>query len=238
MKNSLSLIITAYNEAPIIEDCVHTCIDSLSTQFDDYELILVNDASVDSTGKLMDELARKYQNIIVLHNPINLNMGLSVQRGMKYATKDYVAFNAADLPFDPTQYTELMEQAPNADMIVVERIKYNGTSIRRRIFSKLNWAIMRTLFPHLMRKIHDTNYFQIARTAILPQIKPHATGPIFTWPEMIFRAIRAGLSVVTVKAEYNPRHIRKGAFGKPHDILWGLREMLQFRLFLWHHHTG
>jgi len=237
MQSSLSLIITAYNEAPIIEDCVHTCTDSLSKQFDDYELILINDASIDKTGKIMDELALKYPNIMVLHNPINLNMGLSVQRGMKYATKDYVTFNAADLPFDPTQYTEIMDKAPNADMIVVERIKYNGTSIRRRIFSKLNHVILKILYPRLMRNLSDTNYFQIIKESVLPQIKPHASGPIFIWPEMIFRALHAKLNVTTIKAEYNPKHVRKGAFGRPHDILCGLREMLRFRFFLWRERT-
>ena len=230
---SFSLIISAYNEAAIIEDCVQTCIDSLSSHFTDYEIILINDASTDSTGQIMDEIAIAHPNIIVLHNEANLNMGASIQCGMAIATKEYVTFNAADLPFDPQNYREVIEQASDADMIVVERIKYSGTTRWRRLSSMLNRAIIFILFPRLKRGIRDTNYLQIIRRSALPRILPLAKDPIFTWPEMIFRARYAGLKVVTVKAAYDPRHKRKGAFGKPFDILWALREMLRFRFYLW-----
>jgi len=233
MQNSISLIISAYNEEPIIEDCVLTCIDSLSTHFDDYELILINDASTDRTGQSIDELAEKHPNVVALHNKQNLNMGASIQRGMLASTKDYVTFNAADLPFDPDKYKVIMDNAPEADMIVVQRIKYNGATKWRRISSLLNRALMRLLFPILKWNIRDTNYLQITRRTVLPFLMPLAQGPIFTWPEMIFRARYLKLKVKTANARYIPKHIRKGAFGKPGDILWALKEMINFRYLLW-----
>jgi len=233
LSHSISLIISAYNEDPIIEDCVLTCINSLSRFFDDYELILINDASTDRTGQLMDELAKKHQNIITIHNKTNLNMGASIQNGMLTAKKDYVTFNAADLPLNPDMYKEIIEKSPDADMIVVERIKYSGTTSWRRLSSTLNRAIMRFLFPILKWNIRDTNYLQITRKTILPFIMPNAKDPIFTWPEMIFRARHLKLNIKTIKAEYIPKHERKGAFGKPRDILWALKEMLHFRYLLW-----
>ena len=233
MQHSISLIISAYNEEPIIEDCVLTCIDSLNTHFDDYELILINDASTDRTGQLINELAQKHPNITALHNKQNLNMGASIQRGMLASTKDYVTFNAVDLPFDPDKYKVIMDNAPEADMIVVQRIKYNGTTKWRRVSSLLNRALMRILFPILKWKIRDTNYLQITRRTVLPFLMPLAQGPIFIWPEMIFRARYLKLKVKTANARYIPKHIRKGAFGKPNDILNALKEMLNFRYLLW-----
>ena len=233
MQPSLTLIISAYNEAPIIEDCVQTSIAGLTKHITDYEIILINDASTDATGQIIDNLAANNPDIKTLHNPNNLNMGASIQRGMKEATKDYVTFNAADLPFNPEKYKEIIENAPNADMIVVERIKYGGTTNWRRLSSMLNRAIMRIMFPKLKRKLRDTNYLQITRRTALPRIMPLAQDPIFTWPEMIFRARHAGMNIETAQAEYKPKHKRKGAFGKPNDILWALREMLRFRINLW-----
>ena len=234
-QHSISLIISAYNEETIIEDCVQTCIDSLSTHFDDYELILINDASTDRTGQVIDETAKKHPdaNITILHNKQNLNMGASILRGMAIAKKDYVTFNAADLPLDPDKYREIIDKAPDADMIVVQRIKYSGTTNWRRISSLLNRALMRILFPILKRNIRDTNYLQITRKTILPFIMPTAKDPVFTWPEMIFRARHLKLNIKTIDVDYIPKHVRKGAFGKPHDILWALKEILQFRYYLW-----
>jgi len=235
---SLSLIISAYNEEEIIEDCMRICIDSLSKHFSDFELILIDDASTDRTGQLIDDFAAAHTdaiaNIVVLHNETNLNMGASIQRGMKIACKDYVAFNAADLPFDPDKYMEVINRAPDADMIVAERIKYGGATTRRRLLSLINRAIMRLFFPLLKRNIRDTNYLQITRRSALLKIMPSAEGPIFTWPEMIFRAVYAKMTVTTIDAEYTPMKKRKGAFGSPRDITQTLRETLRFRLALWH----
>jgi hypothetical protein len=50
---------------------------------------------------------------------------------------------------------------------------------------------------------------------------------------MIFRAKRMGLKVKTHDIDYAPKHIRKGASGKPHDILWGMYEMFRFRIYAW-----
>ena len=233
MKPSFSLIICAYNEAHIIEDCVQKCIKGLSKDFDDFEIILVNDGSKDITGDLMDKLSQKYENVKTLHNLINLNFGTSVQRGMVAATKEIISFNAADLPFLPDKYWEAIEDMGDNDALVIERVQYLGTSGWRRFSSCINRAVMRVLFPILKRGIHDTNFIQVYKNTIVKHVMPLARGPIFTWPEMIFRARYLGLRVKVVQAEYNPVFVRKGAFGKPHDILWGLYEMMRFRLKLW-----
>jgi len=234
MNCSLSLIISAYNEAPIIEDCINTCITALSSQFDDYELILLDDASTDNTGPIIDKLASDNPNINIkiIHNQTNLNMGASIQKGMKEATKDYITFNAADLPFNPQNYKEIINQKPNADMIVVQRKKYNGTTPWRRFTSTLNRALLKILFPKLKKGIKDTNYFQITKKEALPKITPLTKDPIFTWPEMIFRARLSGLTVETTTTDYNPKRPRKGSFGKPKDIFGSLKETLRFRLRL------
>ncbi len=52
----LSFIVPVYNVAPYLRKCV----DSLLAQdYDDYEIILVDDGSTDGSGKICDELAEK-----------------------------------------------------------------------------------------------------------------------------------------------------------------------------------
>jgi len=47
---------------------------------------------------------------------------------------------------------------------------------------------------------------------------------------MIIRAHVLGLAIRTVRTEYQQRSIGQGAFGKFHDILWSLSDMIRFRL--------
>ena len=88
----VSVIVPFYN----IEECVSYCVDSLLNQkFGDYELLLIDDGSTDSTGTKLEELSLKDERISVYHKP---NGGLSDARnyGLKKAKGKYVTFVDGD----------------------------------------------------------------------------------------------------------------------------------------------
>jgi undecaprenyl-phosphate 4-deoxy-4-formamido-L-arabinose transferase len=68
---------------------------------------------------------------------------------------------------------------------------------------------------------------------MIRSIIPFARSPIFVWPELIFRAKLKGYKVDNIRVKCNVENVRKGAFGHPHDIMWGIYEMLRFRIRLW-----
>ena len=88
----LSIIIPVYN----VEQYLESCVQSVITQtYQDLQVILVDDGSIDSSGALCDQLAKQDTRIQVIHKP---NGGLSDARnaGLKVATGDYVAFLDSD----------------------------------------------------------------------------------------------------------------------------------------------
>ena len=93
MKNIfLSIIIPVYN----VESYLPRCLDSIENQnVMDYEIILVDDGSKDSSGSICDKYAARFQNITCVHKE---NGGLSDARnvGMKYATGEYIWFVDSD----------------------------------------------------------------------------------------------------------------------------------------------
>ena len=81
----LSIIVPVYN----VENYIHTCINSiLSQNYNHFELILVNDGSTDSSGKICDDYALEHRKINVIHQE---NGGLSNARntGIINATAFY-----------------------------------------------------------------------------------------------------------------------------------------------------
>ena len=57
----ISVVIPAYNEEAILKDNMNTLIEFLDKSFNgDYELVLVNDGSKDSTGVIMKTLEKEH----------------------------------------------------------------------------------------------------------------------------------------------------------------------------------
>lgn len=90
----LSIIVPVYNVEAYLNKCVGSLLDQ-DLSPDDYEIILVDDGSTDSSGKICDELADAHKNIRVIHRQ---NGGLSKARntGIDTARGQYVQFVDAD----------------------------------------------------------------------------------------------------------------------------------------------
>ena len=82
----ITIIVLAYNLEAYIEQCLSSIINQT---FDDFEVIIVNDGSTDSTGKICDTYSKKYNNISVCHQE---NGGISAARnkGLSVANGDYL----------------------------------------------------------------------------------------------------------------------------------------------------
>ncbi len=88
----LSVIIPAYN----VEDYIEVCLDSILAQtFDNFEVIIIDDGSTDSTPHICDQYVGKDKRITVIHQP---NRGVSAARnlGIEKAVGEYIIFFDAD----------------------------------------------------------------------------------------------------------------------------------------------
>ena len=88
----ISVVVPVYN----VESYLGRCVDSILEQtYQDFEIILVNDGSTDSSGKLCDSYAEKYSIIKAIHKE---NKGPSDTRnvGIKSARGEYIYFLDSD----------------------------------------------------------------------------------------------------------------------------------------------
>lgn len=119
----VSVIVPAYNAEDTIQKTIN---DILSQTYENYELIIVDDGSVDKTSSICDEYCAKYSNVRVIHQ---LNGGPSIARnnGIKEAKGDYVTFVDSDDRID-SRYLELLVKTlikSDATLVVgqIDRIK-------------------------------------------------------------------------------------------------------------------
>lgn len=128
MKEKISVIVPVYN----LEKEVSKCLASLALQdFDDFEVIVVDDGSTDKTPEIIDDLCRKFDCIKVFHIK---NHGLSYARnfGLKKACGKYVAFvdgdDFVDLKYLSTLY--YATKASGAEIVICGYSEISAKKIR------------------------------------------------------------------------------------------------------------
>ncbi|SHN02691.1 Glycosyltransferase involved in cell wall bisynthesis [Fibrobacter sp. UWR3] len=116
----ISVIVAVY----CAEKSLCKCLDSLDNQtFKDYEVILVDDGSVDSSGLICDNYAHKHSNVVVVHKK---NGGVSSARqcGMENASGEYVIHIDPDDWVEPNMLEEMYASAVlnSSDMVICDFI--------------------------------------------------------------------------------------------------------------------
>lgn len=103
----LSIVIPVYNVEQYLQSCVQSV---LAQTYRDLQVILVDDGSTDSSGRLCDQLAQQDCRIQVVHKE---NGGLSSARnaGLEVATGDYVLFLDSDDYYADNQVLDTLVQA-------------------------------------------------------------------------------------------------------------------------------
>lgn len=143
------IIIPAYNE----EENIEKTVESIKKNAKDFDYVIVNDCSTDSTKKICEE--RKYN---VINLPINLGIGGAVQTGYKYAFLngyDVAVQVDGDGQHDP-EFLSLMAdylKKNNLDMVIGSRfITKEGfqSSSLRRMGIKFFSALIKVLTGHVI----------------------------------------------------------------------------------------
>ena len=115
MQEKISIIIPVYKT----EKYLKKCLDSILKQtYKNLEIILVDDGSPDSSGKICDEYAQKDKRIVVVHQK---NFGVSYARnvGLNIATGEYVAFVDSDDWIDSNMYEVMLSQIKKNNFDIV-----------------------------------------------------------------------------------------------------------------------
>lgn len=112
----ISIIVPVYN----VERYLETCLNSILCQtLQDVEIICVDDGSVDTSGSILDEFAKKDTRIRVLHRK-NTGYGASMNAGLDAAKGEYIGIVESDDCILPQMYERLYEAAQEHDLDMVK----------------------------------------------------------------------------------------------------------------------
>lgn len=113
----LSIVVPVYNVEKYLDDCMQS-IYNQSLPLEVFEVIVVNDGSVDRSGDILKKYAGIYSNLVIIEQE---NQGQSVarNRGLEYAIGQYVFFMDSDDFISENSLGSLLEKAIENDLDIL-----------------------------------------------------------------------------------------------------------------------
>jgi glycosyltransferase involved in cell wall biosynthesis len=229
----LSIFYPMWNEEAYIERalafgtraCEHLLAEG---EIGDYELIVVDDASTDSTGAIADRLAAADPHIRVVHHDRNRKLGGAMKTGFATATGDLVLYTDADLPFDMSELPRAVRLMKEYDVDIVSAYRFDrtGEGSLRALYTFVYNLLIKALFGV---RVRDINFaFKLCRRRIFDHVELRSEGS-FIDAELVIRATRSGFEMLQFGVDYFPRTRGESTLSSPGVILTILREMWTLR---------
>jgi glycosyltransferase involved in cell wall biosynthesis len=159
----LSVFFPAYNDSGTIASLVIRAVQVAATLTPDFEVIVINDGSRDSTPIILDELGRIYPGKVrIVHHQQNQGYGGALRSGFATASKDLVFYTDGDAQYDPAEMALLWEKmTPDVDWVNGYKIS-RSDPFHRVVIGRVYHHIVKLLFGFKVRDV-DCDFRLIRR---------------------------------------------------------------------------
>ena len=205
-KNLVSVFIPVFNEEKNIAELFEKINSAAENdKSNEYELIVVDDGSVDGTADEIKNHAEKYGFVRVFTHRKNCGLTEAMRTGFTECRGDYIIFLPGDLESDPEEDIPLLLKplTEGYDLVTGWR---QGRNDGKLLASGIYNAVSRRLFNV---KVHDMNWIKGFRRHVIEDIELRSDWHRF----IVMMAADKGYKITEVKTGWNPRKYGKSKFG-------------------------
>jgi glycosyltransferase involved in cell wall biosynthesis len=207
--SSVSAFFPCYNDAGTIPTMIIRALQTLGDVTDDYEVIVIDDGSADDSARVLDEMARRYDRLRVLHRARPSGYGGVLRAGFEAAGKDWIFYTDGDAQYDARELALLAAAVTDGvDMV-------NGYKIKRRdpfhrvLIGLAYQYFVKIAFGLVIRDV-DCD-FRLMRRAIFERVTLESTTGTITF-EMVKKIQDAGFHIVEVPVHHWYRQYGQSQF--------------------------
>jgi len=221
----LSVVMPVYNERATIEEMIRRVL-AVKLRI---ELIVVDDASKDGTGDILEALRREL-GFTLLRQPRNGGKGAALRRGFEAVTGDIVVIQDADLEYSPEEFPELIELICQGRADVVFGSRFLG---RHRVFLLTHYLGNRFL-TFIANVLYNTmltdmeTCYKVMRVDVLRSMSLKSDG-FGIEPEITAKVFKRGYRVYEIPITYDGRGYDEGKKITWRDGFVALWVMLKYR---------
>ncbi len=230
---SLSIFFPCYNDSHSIGKLVKEAFKIAPKLTSDFEIVVINDGSTDSSAAVLNRLQKTYPTLKVITHPKNLGYGAALRSGFAAATKDLVFYTDGDGQYHVGELPILLQlMSPDVDFVNDIKMSRHDATYRIMI-GNLYSFIARWLF---WLPITDVDCdFRLIRRSLLQKLNmSSSSGHICL--ELVKTAQRAHASFREVSIHHYERAHGKSQFFHPKHLITTLLGVarLWVRLILFH----
>lgn len=219
---SVSVCFPAYNEETTITEVLQEAHVLLADSGLNYEILVCNDGSSDSTEEIIERLARSIPRLRVLHHPRNLGIRETFEHLYQEASHELVFLNSTDRQWKTSLLFEMLPLTKDWDVIIASRKdKYYG--LVRQVVS---WGF--NAIPSLLFGVRtfDAGAVKLVRREIIERFPIVSQSP-FSEAERLIRAARAGYRITQYQVEIARRQTGKARGVSSKSVIAALKDIVR-----------
>ena len=225
------VVLPTFNEAENIARLIQKVFEVVPYIF----ILVIDDNSPDGTGKIVDELVAKYENLAVIHREGKLGLGTAYQVGFRYAIDngfDLVLEMDSDFSHDPEYIPELIALTGEYDVVLGSRYVPGGGTpdweLKRRLLSRGANMFARFMLGLDIRD--STAGFRCYRRGAVEAIgfeQVRSCGYAFQ-VEMLYRSVQKGLTICEHPILFLDRRFGTSKLGRQ-ELIEGVKTLFSLR---------
>lgn len=205
---SLSIFFPAYNDWGTIASLIVLAHKVASELTDDYEIIVINDASPDHLSEICAELIPRYPRLRVVTHESNRGYGGALRSGFAACTKTFIFYTDGDAQYDVRELSLLWREREGADLVNGYKI-HRSDPWYRAVIGRVYHHFVRIWFRIPIRDV-DCDFRLIRRTVFDRITLTENSGLICV--EFLAKAVRAGARIRQVPVRHFHRLHGKSQF--------------------------
>ncbi|MFF2484488.1 glycosyltransferase family 2 protein [Paenibacillus sp. NPDC058071] len=146
LKAKYSIVVPMFNEQEVIEHTYRKLKEVMDGYGEPYELVFVNDGSIDRTVAIVGEISRDDRNVRLINFSRNFGHQVAITAGMDYAQGDAVVIIDADLQDPPEVILQMIEKWKEGyEVVYGKRIKRKGETVFKKLTAMMFYRLMTSM---------------------------------------------------------------------------------------------
>ena len=196
--NKISIILSTYNEASVIEDTINQILKNISN----VEIILVDDNSPDGTFDIVKNINNPN---IKAYKRKSRGLSSAFLLGLINSSSEVVGWLDSNMGELANRLPEMIKNLENNDIVILSRYVNGGKDLRtkkRILTSKLINFFCRTILSNKI-KDYTSGIFLMKRNVLLTSV-PIAYGHGEFFIEFIYKALKSNIKIIELPYSHPP----------------------------------